>query len=121
LQDINDDIYEKIRKALLDRSADRVASVRAAAVLALHRFQDTGNANDLVIQAIHFHLNYDPDPEVRHNCLKAMAASQQSLAHFVGSTRDVKDFIRKTGIYSDFKRERERERLKVFVNLFLLL
>ncbi|CAG2175398.1 unnamed protein product, partial [Oppiella nova] len=25
-----------------------------------------------------------------------MAASQQSLAHFVGSTRDVKDFIRKT-------------------------
>ena len=92
---INKDIYEDIRKALLDRSVDRIASVRAAAILALHRFQ---NENDLVVQAIHFHLNYDPDHEVRHNCLKAMAVSKISLDHFIAATRDVKDFIRKTGI-----------------------
>ncbi|XP_054156320.1 condensin complex subunit 3-like [Oppia nitens] len=96
LDDISEDMFEKIRKALLDRTVDKVTSVRAAAIMALHRFQDSSNDNDLVILAIHFHLDYDPDPEVRHNCLKSMAALQQSLTHFVGATRDVKDFIRKT-------------------------
>ena len=97
LEDINDEIYDDIKKALLDRTVDRIASVRAAAISALHRFQDDTNSNDLAIQAIHFHLNYDPDHEVRHNSLKSMA-SKISLDHFINATQDVKDFIRKTGI-----------------------
>ncbi len=99
LDDINEELFKQLKRDLIQRCADKSSSVRAFAFLALHRFQDLDSEKDIALTAIQFHLKNDPDSEVRHNCLKTIAPSKTTLNDFIYATRDVKDFIRKTGIY----------------------
>ena len=81
----------------MDRIRDKDKSVRSAAALALHRFQEVDEDKDLVTVALKFHLNCDPDFRVRHSCLLSLHSTAATIDEFIRSTRDVKDIIRKTG------------------------
>lgn len=121
LKEINHETFKAIIKALLERTADPKGLVRAASFLALHRFQTVSNDNDLCAQAIYYHLTNDPDPEVRLNCLKVMASSKNSIAYFIGATRDVKDLVRKTAYFEiaqkfDIKSFTIEQRLTILKN-----
>lgn len=73
LDDIGDDLFDLMKRALLDRCADKTSLVRASAIAALHRFQEVANVDDLVINAFKFHLKNDPDSEVRQGKLSKIA------------------------------------------------
>lgn len=97
LQDVDNDVYESLRKALLDRCADKERSIRAAAAKALHRFQEADDPKDRVIAALNFHLKNDPDADVRQACLMSIQPTKETTDDYIHATRDVKDIIRKTG------------------------
>ncbi|CAG2166755.1 unnamed protein product [Oppiella nova] len=96
LEDMDLDVYEKLKKSLLDRLRDKDKTIRSAAALALHRFQEADKRSDLVSDALKFHLRTDPDFRVRQSCLQSLQPSVASIDEFINSTRDVKDIIRKT-------------------------
>lgn len=98
LDDISESLYESLKTALIERCIDKVTTVRAVAILALHRFQDLLVQNDIAIVAIRFHLKNDPDCDVRLACLQSLAPCKQTLSDFIHATRDVKDFVRKAGM-----------------------
>ena len=83
----------------MERLRDKDKSVRSVAALALHRFQEVDDPKDLVSVGLKFHLNSDPDFRVRQSCLLALHPTVTTINEFIGSTRDVKDIVRKTGIF----------------------
>lgn len=99
LEDVNDSLYVEMRKHLIERSADKHSVVRASSVKALHRFQDLTQVNDIVMIALKFHLRCDPDADVRLACVQTMTPCKSTLTDFIHATRDVNDYIRKTGIF----------------------
>lgn len=99
LEDIDEDAFENIKGALIDRFADKEKMVRKAAALACHRFQDMDDPQDLLIKACQFHLKNDPVADVRSACLQVLEPTKFTLNDFINSTRDVKDYIRKIGMF----------------------
>ncbi|XP_054157960.1 condensin complex subunit 3-like [Oppia nitens] len=96
LEDMDMEVYEKLKKALLERLRDKDKSIRSAAALALHRFQEVDKYKDMASDALKFHLKGDPDFRVRQSCLLALHPTLNSIDDFINATRDVKDIIRKT-------------------------
>ncbi|CAG2120345.1 unnamed protein product, partial [Medioppia subpectinata] len=96
LEDMDLEVYEKLKRSLLDRLRDKDKLIRSAAALALHRFQESDKRSDLVSDALRFHLRTDPDFRVRQSCLQSLSPTIASIDEFINSTRDVKDIIRKT-------------------------
>lgn len=113
---ISAELFEKIYDAMLERIQDRIASVRVQAVIALQRLQDPTNKECPVIkvtcvinvftslfkkkcftlvQALVFHLERDPHPEVRRAVLKALGCNYFTLEFVLVRLRDVKDLVRR--------------------------
>ncbi|RWS18244.1 hypothetical protein B4U80_12539, partial [Leptotrombidium deliense] len=60
IDDVDNQIYNELKKRLLERISDKNATVRAMAAAALHRFQDVDDEKDVVTSAYRFHLKNDP-------------------------------------------------------------
>ncbi|RWS01908.1 condensin complex subunit 3-like protein [Dinothrombium tinctorium] len=96
IDDVDNNVYEELKKTLGDLIADKNPSVRFVAASALYRFQEVDNPNCIATSAYRFHLQYDVVHDVRLAVLNALEPSKTTLTDFISRTRDVKDIIRKT-------------------------
>ena len=92
--DIEFHIYERLKSVLIDRTSDKNANARLSAVYTIHRFQNVDDPDDKVINAVRFHLKYDPTPSVRFACLKVICATKEVIPDLILKTRDLKSKIR---------------------------
>uniref|UniRef100_A0A8C4U8A2 Non-SMC condensin I complex subunit G n=1 Tax=Falco tinnunculus TaxID=100819 RepID=A0A8C4U8A2_FALTI len=92
---IDDDLFDKINKAMLIRLKDKFSSVRIQAALALSRLQDPKDENCPVVNIYNTLLENDSNSEVRRAVLSCIAPSARTLPKIVGRTMDVKESVRK--------------------------
>ncbi|KAM4709366.1 condensin complex subunit 3 isoform 2-T2 [Discoglossus pictus] len=92
---IDDDLFDKIHDAMIERLKDKVPNVRIQAVLALARLQDPGDENCPVSNSYMHLIENDSSAEVRRAVLSCIAPSAKSLPKIVGRTMDVKELVRK--------------------------
>ncbi|XP_074641099.1 condensin complex subunit 3-like [Tubulanus polymorphus] len=92
---IDDNLYDSIYQAMLERMRDKFPLVRVQAVLSLTRLQDPTDKDCPIINAYLFMLSCDPNQDVRKAVLQSIATSTQTLPQILERTRDVKDVVRK--------------------------
>ncbi|KAM9237761.1 condensin complex subunit 3 [Dugong dugon] len=92
---IDDDLFDKIKEAMLIRLKDKIPNVRIQAVLALSRLQDPKDDDCPVVNAYATLIENDSNPEVRRAVLSCIAPSAKTLPKIVGRTKDVKEAVRK--------------------------
>lgn len=92
---IDDDLLDDVEAAMMTRLRDRIGSVRALAVGSLSRLQNPTNAKCKIVELFLFHLEHDPNVEVRSAILVNMVPSTRTLEAILQRTRDVKDVVRK--------------------------
>ncbi|XP_036776938.1 condensin complex subunit 3 [Manis pentadactyla] len=92
---IDDDLFDKINKAMLIRLKDKIPNVRIQAVLALSRLQDPKDDDCPVVNAYAILIENDSSPEVRRTVLSCIAPSAKTLPKIIGRTKDVKEAVRK--------------------------
>ncbi|KAM5339397.1 condensin complex subunit 3 [Glossophaga mutica] len=92
---IDDDLFDKIKEAMLIRLKDKIPNVRLQAVLALSRLQDPKDDECSVSNAYATMIENDSNPEVRRAVLSCIVPSAKTLSKIVGRTRDVKVAVRK--------------------------
>lgn len=83
VDDVSDNIYSKLRGELVNQVANKNAGIRAAAIKALHRFQEITNEKDVVTCAMTYHLNNDPDFKVRQAVIQVIEPSSYSVDHII--------------------------------------
>ncbi|KAK7466706.1 hypothetical protein BaRGS_00037193 [Batillaria attramentaria] len=91
---IDDALYERVFRCMLERLRDKTAVVRVHAVLALVRLQDPTDDDCPIIKAYIFLMTSDPNPEVRKTIVSHIAPCRKTLAAILERTRDVKDTVR---------------------------
>lgn len=121
--DIEINIYNRLKLTLLNRIQDKVVNVRLSASNTLRRFQTIDDPQDNVMDAIKFHLKYDPAPSVRLACLKNIYPSASVLQDIIMKTRDTNSRIReiafkKIAKWIDFKELTIDQRLTLLNNGF---
>ncbi|XP_021917110.1 condensin complex subunit 3 isoform X2 [Zootermopsis nevadensis] len=92
---LDDDLCNRICTNMLERLRDKVAAVRAQAVMALQRLQDPTNHKCPVIKAYLFHLEADPSAAVRRSVLNCIGRTNITLPLILERTRDIKDTVRR--------------------------
>jgi len=92
--DIEINIYNRLKTALLSRIQDKNPNVRVNASHALRRFQAVDDPMDSVVDALLFHLKYDNAPTVRLACLNNIQLSKHNQSDIISKTRDVSSKIR---------------------------
>ncbi|XP_064455076.1 condensin complex subunit 3-like [Ornithodoros turicata] len=95
---IDDELFENMEAKMMNRLSDTIAGVRAKAAGALVRLQEPANSKCRIVEVFLFHLNNDPNPEVRSAILKAVVPSNRSLEAILSRARDVKEGIRKLAL-----------------------
>ncbi|CAK9252582.1 unnamed protein product [Sphagnum jensenii] len=95
IEEIDLQVFEKLKNSLIDRMADKCGPVRVAAAYALRRFQECSK-DDPVLGAYLFHLRNDPVSEVRQAVLMVLEVSKETIEDIIIRTRDAKDIVRKT-------------------------
>ncbi|XP_005090481.1 condensin complex subunit 3 [Aplysia californica] len=93
---IDDSLYVRIYRCMVERLRDKFPLVRVHAVLALTRLQDPSDENCPITKAYIILMTRDPNVEVRRIILTCIAPSTFSLPAIIGRTRDVKDTVRRT-------------------------
>ncbi|NXT77586.1 CND3 protein, partial [Zapornia atra] len=92
---IDGDLFDKIKEAMLIRLKDKFSNVRIQAVLSLSRLQDPKDENCPVVNIYSTLLENDLNSEVRRAVLSCIAPSARTLPKIVGRTMDVKEAVRK--------------------------
>ncbi|XP_011363324.1 condensin complex subunit 3 [Pteropus vampyrus] len=92
---IDDDLFDKLNKAMFIRLKDKIPNVRIQAVLALSRLQDPKDDECPVANAYATLIENDSNPEVRRAVLSCIVPSAKTLPKIVGRTKDVKETVRK--------------------------
>ncbi|RUS91586.1 hypothetical protein EGW08_000701 [Elysia chlorotica] len=93
---IDDDLYDRIYRCMVQRLRDKCAQVRVHAVLALMRLQDPTDETCPIIKAYMILMTKDPNMEVRRIVLTCIAPSTLSLPAVLERTRDVKEAVRRS-------------------------
>ncbi|KAI0063895.1 hypothetical protein BV25DRAFT_1823946 [Artomyces pyxidatus] len=105
LGELDEEMYKKLRTALLERIRDKESTVRVPAVIALAKLCGTENEDELeegeptVSDALEDILAHDPSADVRRAALLNILVSPTSLSALLARTRDVDTTIRKL-VYS---------------------
>ncbi|XP_014662926.1 PREDICTED: condensin complex subunit 3-like [Priapulus caudatus] len=92
---IDDELFEGIYRAMLERVKDKYPVVRVQAVTALIRLQDPSDTGCPIIAAYIFLLERDPNAQVRRTVLSAIATSKKTAPVIIGRTQDVSTVVRK--------------------------
>ncbi|GFR80137.1 condensin complex subunit 3 [Elysia marginata] len=92
---IDDELYDRIYRCMVQRLRDKCAQVRVHAVLALTRLQDPTETCP-IIKAYMILMTKDPNMEVRRIVLTCIAPSTVSLPAILERTRDVKEAVRRS-------------------------
>lgn len=93
---IDDELYDRIYRCMVQRLRDKSAQVRVHAVLALTRLQDPTDETCPIIKAYMILMTKDPNMEVRRIALTSIAPSTVSLPAVLERTRDVKEAVRRS-------------------------
>lgn len=93
---LDDNLWDSLQDALLERATDKVPRVRAAAAAALCRLQTSGVLEeDPVASMLLSMLSTDSSSAVRKAALTAVAVSDATIGPILRRTRDVKEDVRK--------------------------
>ncbi|XP_053113435.1 condensin complex subunit 3 isoform X2 [Hemicordylus capensis] len=92
---IEDELFDKINRAMLLRVKDKVPNVRIQAILALSRLQDPKDNDCPVVNVYNSLIENDSNSEVRRAVLSCIGPSAKTLSKIVGRTKDVKETVRK--------------------------
>ncbi|KAI5740725.1 hypothetical protein M8J76_006507 [Diaphorina citri] len=92
---IDDDIFDELSRAMLDRIKDKVASVRVQAVTAVYKLQDRANPDCPIKKAFKTHLSMDPSADVRKSVVRFISISVDTVSVIMGRLDDTSDKVRK--------------------------
>lgn len=92
---VDDELFDQISNAMLDRIQDICAKVREQAVLALARLQDPDMDNCPIISVFIFHMGRDPNAGVREKVLSVIAKTKKTLPAAVKRIHDKNANVRK--------------------------
>lgn len=91
IESLDEEICKALKSALPERIRDRRPFIRAQAVLASRKFQDSKTTQD----SFHHHFYYDPEPMVRKALIQIMDTNVFGYDFLVDSTLDSHESIRK--------------------------
>jgi len=94
---LQDELWDKLETRMFARLDDKVAGVRAQAVRALERLQDSkdcASGQDPIFNKLTALLEADSSAEVRKAAIKAVVITKSSLKAVLQRTRDAKDDVR---------------------------
>lgn len=97
-QFIDEDLYERLSDALLERLKDINSRVQVQAVSAIYRLQDPNDRECRIIKALQFLMTYDPNWQVRYQALAHIAFSKQTLSDIIDRVRDPNPNCRKKAL-----------------------
>lgn len=97
-QFIEEDLFDKLCDAMLERLKDVNSKVQTQAVVAIHRLQDPNDRDCRVIQAFLFLMKHDPHWTVRFQALAHIAFSKQTLPSIIDRVRDVHPTVRRKAL-----------------------
>ncbi|KAI9477970.1 MAG: nuclear condensing complex subunit [Benjaminiella poitrasii] len=90
--ELDEDLYQDLKRNLFDGHIDKEASVRAQAATALCRLQTDTEVNradgQTISQKLLWSMRYDPNAEVRRIILYNIDVTRQTLPYIVESIRD---------------------------------
>ncbi|GAB5588119.1 chromosome condensation complex Condensin [Umbelopsis nana] len=94
LGEIDEDLYQKLKRCLFERVRDKEAPVRIQAVTALSRLQNADDEEDevdgrTVSEKLIDILQYDPSAEVRRVVLFNLDQTKRSIPYIIERARDV--------------------------------
>ncbi|KAI7867392.1 nuclear condensing complex subunit [Spinellus fusiger] len=103
LGEIDEDIYQELKRSLFERIKDKEASIRIQAATALSRLQSTDteideNDGKTIIQKLVWALQHDSSAEVRRVILFNLDQSEETIPFIVERARDV-DAINRRVVY----------------------
>ncbi|CAO3654330.1 unnamed protein product [Mucor fragilis] len=97
--ELDEDLYQELKRHLFEGHIDREASVRAQAVTALCRLQSDSEVDPLDGQTIHeklmWSVRHDPSSEVRRLILFNIDVTSDAIPYIVKSIRDPDDTNRR--------------------------
>ncbi|KAJ7678541.1 nuclear condensing complex subunit [Mycena rosella] len=101
LGEVDEDIYQELRTALLDRIRDKEAIVRVPVVFALSKFAGSEDTSELgegertVLQVLIDTLSTDPSSDVRRATMVNIPVNPITLPALISRSRDTETTIRK--------------------------
>ncbi|KAH9930472.1 nuclear condensing complex subunit [Epithele typhae] len=101
LSGLDEDLYAKLRSALVGRLSDKESNVRAQAAVALAKLSFSEDVSELeadetpIVEMLVDTMTYDTSVEVRRSALQSLPLSPSVLPHILTRTRDVDPSIRK--------------------------
>eukprot|EP00043_Microstomoeca_roanoka_P013278 m.130069 g.130069 ORF g.130069 m.130069 type:complete len:1089 (+) comp15712_c0_seq3:239-3505(+) len=117
--EIDDDIWEDLQTAMLERIKDKIPVVRVQAINALSRLQDPSDIDCPVIAEYQQRLTCDASPDVRKAALVQIALSKATITDVASRSRDVKDVVRKA-LYTVLKDKLDLRALSIQQRLDLV-
>ncbi|CAK9099602.1 Condensin complex subunit 3 (Chromosome-associated protein G) (Condensin subunit CAP-G) (hCAP-G) (Melanoma antigen NY-MEL-3) (Non-SMC condensin I complex subunit G) (XCAP-G homolog), partial [Durusdinium trenchii] len=94
---LSDAMWDKLEKKMMSRLDDKNPSVRANAVRALERLQDTALCSagkDPIMNKLKVMVGVDTSAQVRKAALRSIVVTKETLGDIVARTRDVKSDVR---------------------------
>lgn len=98
-QFIDEDLYDNLCDALLERLKDINSRVQVQAITAIYRLQDPNDKECRVIKALLFLMSFDPNWQVRYQAISNIAFSKVTLNDIIDRVRDPSPFVRRKAIF----------------------
>lgn len=97
-QFIDEDLYDRLCDALLERLKDINSRVQVQALSAIYRLQDPTDRECRVTKAIVFLMTHDPNWQVRYQALSHCAFSKHTLRDIIDRVRDPHPTVRRKAL-----------------------
>jgi len=117
--EIDEDLFQELRDAVITRSRDTIGAVRVEAAKALARLQDASDPNDDVIQEYIRMLTTEENKDVRAAAFDHIAITKRTLPYLLDMTRDKAPSIRKQA-YEIFAQRVGMKQLTIAQRLLLI-
>ncbi|GAM21903.1 hypothetical protein SAMD00019534_050780 [Acytostelium subglobosum LB1] len=89
------DLFEQMTKSIMQKSMDRISSIRRQAIICLARLQDGSDPEDPVTNRIIDMMHHDTSFEVRQTAVSHLMITKTAVEHLLMRTLDVSPQVRK--------------------------
>ncbi|XP_044264228.1 condensin complex subunit 3-like isoform X2 [Tribolium madens] len=89
VEEIDDDLFEEFKNAMMERLMDPKAAIRGQAITALHRLQDPSDKNDPITRELCTLINSDSCAKLRQVCVEKVAINKHVLSLVLERMRDI--------------------------------
>jgi hypothetical protein len=97
-QFIDEDLYDRLCDAMLERLKDINSRVQVQALSAIYRLQDPNDRECRVTKALLFLMTHDPNWQVRYQSLSLIAFSKHTLREIIDRVRDPHPNVRRKAL-----------------------